>query len=141
MKLLSRFRYRKTALKHTTLAQPVSCAELWETEMNKDRQIQQRIKQAFERQELDADTRDALGTARQRALEQKTPAWKTGWLPSTAVACLVLVAVAFLALRRDDSSELAQMSADEIAVVTSEDELELYEELEFYIWLDGHEKS
>ena len=37
--------------------------------------------------------------------------------------------------------DFEQMSADEIAVVTSEDELELYEELEFYIWLDGHEKS
>ena len=57
------------------------------------------------------------------------------------MACLVLVAVAFLVIRGDDPSELPQMSADEIAVITGEDELELYEELEFYIWLEGHEKT
>jgi len=109
--------------------------------MNKERQLQQKIKQALDRQELDIETRDALREARERALDQKTATWKPGWLPTTAMACLVLVAIAFVALRTDESSELPQMAADEIAVITGEDELELYEELEFYIWLQGDERS
>lgn len=109
--------------------------------MNKDRQIQQDIKQAFDRQDLDTETSKALRAAREHALEQQPAARVPGWLPSTAVACLLLVAVAFLALKTDDSSELPQISADEIAVITSEDELELFEELEFYIWLEGNEKT
>lgn len=109
--------------------------------MNKDRQLQQDIKKVLDRQALDSETGNALRAARERALEQKPATRIPGWLPSTAIACLVLVAVVLLALRMDDSSELPQMSADEIAVITSEDELELFEELEFYIWLEGNEKT
>lgn len=109
--------------------------------MNKDRQIQQDVKKAFDRHQLDADTGNALRRARERALDQEPAAWNRAWLPSAALASLVLVVVAFVASRTHDSNELPQMSADEIAVITSEDELELFEELEFYIWLEGDEKT
>ena len=109
--------------------------------MSKDRQIQQDVKQAFDNQALDDGTREALRAAREQALEQAPAAKKPAWLPAAAVAGLVAVVATVLGYRGQDSTVMPQMTADELAVITSEDELELFEELEFYLWLEGEEKT
>ena len=109
--------------------------------MNKDRELNQRVKDAFDRQSLDSDTREKLRQARAAALQQTSGSRTPRWLPATAVAGLVLVVAAILFNRVDQSIELPILAADEIAVVGSDDELEMYEELEFYIWLDGEEPA
>lgn len=109
--------------------------------MNKNRQIQRRVKRAFDRQELDDAAGDALRAARERALDQVSKSSMPGWLPTGAVALFVLVAVGIMIFRANDSTQLPPMTADEIAVITSEEELELFEELEFYIWLEDEENA
>ena len=104
--------------------------------MDRDQQLQTEIKQAFDRQTLDPGTRQALKTARMTALEQEPRPAIPRWIPATAFSCLLLVMIGFLVSRSDNPTELPQMTAEELAVIASEDELELFEELEFYIWYD-----
>jgi hypothetical protein len=104
--------------------------------MDKDRQLQNDIKQAFDRQALDPGTSKALKTARMAALEQETRGAIPRWIPATALSCLLVIMIGILVSRSDNPAELPQMTADELAVIASEDELELFEELEFYIWYD-----
>lgn len=104
--------------------------------MDKDKQFQQDIKQTFEGQELDPGTRKALKTARMAALDQAPRGAIPRWIPATAFSCLLLVMVGFLVSRSDNPVELPRMTTEELAVIASEDELELFEELEFYLWFD-----
>ncbi len=104
--------------------------------MDKDQQLQKEFKQAFDRQTLDPDTSKALKTARMAALEQETRGAIPRWVPATAFSCLLVVLIGILVSRSDNPAELPQMTADELAVIASEDELELFEELEFYLWYD-----
>ena len=104
--------------------------------MNKDKQIQKGIKQTFDRQDLDPATRKALKTARIAALEKSPRGAIPRWIPATAISCLLLVMAGFLVSRNYNPVELPPMTAEELAVIASEDELELFEELEFYLWFD-----
>ena len=56
-----------------------------------------------------------------------------------ASSFLVLLLTGYFVFGIDDSSQMPPLAADEIAVMTSEDELELFEELEFYLWLEDEE--
>jgi hypothetical protein len=104
--------------------------------MDKDKQFQKDIKRTFDRQDLDPGTRKALKAARMTALEQAPRAAIPRWIPATAFSCLLLVLVGFLVSRGFNPLELPPMTAEELAVIASEDELELFEELEFYLWFD-----
>lgn len=104
--------------------------------MDRDQQLHKDIKQAFDRQTLAQGTRQALKTARITALAQEPQPTIPRWVPATAFSCLLLVMIGFLLSRSDNPVELPQMTAEELAVIASEDELELFEELEFYIWYD-----
>lgn len=106
--------------------------------MSKDPQFEKDIKQTLDRRRVDPLTADALRKARLAALSQETSRGIPSWLPATAVTCLLLVAVLFI-IRGNPVDELPQMTADELAVISSEDDLELLEDLEFYIWFEGDE--
>lgn len=104
--------------------------------MDKDRQFQQEIKNTLDRHSLDDATRNALRSARREALDGHR-AGTPSWIAATSFACLLLIMVGFLLNRSEDPSELPQMTAEELALIASEDDLELLEELEFYIWFDA----
>lgn len=104
--------------------------------MNKDPQFDKDIKQTLDRQQVDPQTADALRQARLAALAHEPDRGIPRWLPVTAVTCLLLVAV-LVVIRGTPTDELPQIAADELAVIASEDDLELLEELEFYIWYEG----
>lgn len=104
--------------------------------MNKDPQFDKDIKQTLDRQKVDPQTADALRQARLAALAYEPDRGIPRWLPVTAVTCLLLVAV-LVVIRGTPTDELPQIAADELAVIASEDDLELLEELEFYIWYEG----
>lgn len=106
--------------------------------MSKDPQFEKDIKQTLDRQRVDPQTADALRKARMAALTQEPDRGIPRWLPATGVTCLLLVAV-LLVIRGNPVDELPQMAADELAVIASEDDLELLEDLEFYIWFEGDE--
>ena len=76
-----------------------------------------------------------------QALDRGSSRTVPRWLAATAAVYLVLVVGGSLVKRNGEMPGLPQMTADEIAVITGEDELELNEELEFYIWLEREDKA
>lgn len=96
----------------------------------------------MEGEALDARTRSRLNQARQEALaelDRPGRAFMTapgGWLTAGgAVAAGVVVA---LLLRQGGLGPVAPgyLPADDMEIILSEGELELYDDLEFYAWVD-----
>ncbi len=89
--------------------------------------------------ELDGALRSRLNQARQTALaELDKPAWLAppGWLPvGGAVAAAVMVAL--LMRQGAVQTELpGRAPAEDIEILLSGEDLELFEDLEFYAWLE-----
>jgi len=98
--------------------------------------------------ELDAGTLSRLNRARQEALEHVDPASRRtrrvrNWLPAAAVAASVFVIVTLWWGETPDSTvDGASIMADEaldIEMLLDEGDLEMYEELEFFVWLPEDE--
>ncbi len=53
-----------------------------------------------------------------------------------ALAGIALVVVGAFLYRGVTDVALPGVESDELAIMTSEDELELFEDLEFYVWFD-----
>jgi hypothetical protein len=89
---------------------------------------------------LDARTRSRLTQARHAALEAVKPAQKGVWkwlVPvSGATATAVIGAVLLFNPGRYVEQGSAVAAADELEIVTGEDSLEFYRDVEFYAWLD-----
>lgn len=88
---------------------------------------------------LDAGIRSRLTKARHAALDQKSarPAWLSGWYVKSAAAlaataCLVL-ALSITLNHAPDSGKGSGL--EDMDLLTASDQLELYEDLEFYAWL------
>jgi hypothetical protein len=100
-------------------------------------------------QSLDAATLSRLNRARQRALEQARPRALRPWfLPAgLASACAVLIAVAVAWHTPTNmpaptvSGATAGTFASDLDMMTSDDGIEFYEDLDFYAWLDSQEKD
>ena len=108
--------------------------------MNKDQEFQQSLKKTLDRQTVDSETRETLRAARARVLGESTTTRGSRWIPATVGACLALAIVALVLYRGVDDNQLPQMAADDLTVIAGEDELELFEELEFYLWFDEEAK-
>ena len=64
------------------------------------------------------------------------------WLPAAAVAALLLVAVGVsLLYPKLGDPPVPATAFDDLVVIDSEAELELLEELEFYVWLEQQEQG
>ncbi len=107
--------------------------------MSKQDPWQKRIRQTLDKQQVDDATRLALQAARSTALDGTNRRPLPGWARATAFATLLLAVAAVVTLDslRDDGFPRAEV--DDLVVIDSEDEFELYEELEFYLWLDEEE--
>lgn len=103
--------------------------------MNDDERLERRVRETLNRQAVDPATRDALQAARLAALDGRRPLAGRRWVPATALAALLLIVGLWL---YPDITEqaLPQAPVDDLVVITDEDELDLFEELEFYIWLE-----
>ncbi len=112
--------------------------------MNDRRQseIESAARKVFEQSvgELDGATRSKLTQARHRALaELEQPPAVFGWLPRAALATLAAAAVGvWLFSGNGSDGELTETAAvADIEILLSDDELEFYEELDFYAWLES----
>jgi anti-sigma-K factor RskA len=97
----------------------------------------QKIKQTLDQQTLDADTSRQLAQARQKALQQSQPFWRLSYaVPAMVMASLVTIAIMINQQLPDQSPSFAADTIDSFEILSSKDELEMFEDLEFYVWLD-----
>jgi len=104
--------------------------------MTEKNPFEQKIKQALDRQNINGDTRDALHRARLSALDGASRPSALAWKPVAALASLVLIIGGMLITGINDDSEFPQADAEDLVVISSEDELEFFQDLEFYVWLE-----
>lgn len=100
--------------------------------------------------DLDAATLSRLNRARQAALAQRyrRAGW---WLPTGLVsACMLLLAVGIWQMRAPphpttsssgSSNAMANFQPDDLQMVSGEDSLDLYQNLDFYAWLDAQQSE
>lgn len=91
---------------------------------------------------LDAATLSRLNRGRQRALAELGGATRHGawlrWLPATGVAAAALLAVMLMV---DPGAAVPDgpVSAPDFGMLLEDDDLEMFEDLEFYSWLEAAE--
>lgn len=107
----------------------------------------ERIRQQLDTgaRDLDAATLSRLNQARQAALQAATQAKPRPWLwPATLAGAFSLALAVAIWPRVLPSPVLppeAGGSADDFSMLASEEQLELYGELDFYAWLDAQPSS
>lgn len=104
-----------------------------------DEQFAQEAKALFDDSvdKLDAATLSTLNQGRHRALEEgRSPRaeWMR-WAPAAGVATAVLIGV-MVTLPQPGEVEVMPEAMTDMEILLGEDSLEMYEELEFYSWLD-----
>lgn len=113
----------------------------------KDDRLINTVTQALDKQtsELDVETLQRIGGVRRQALAQlKEPVHtfhRWGWMAGGAVAfaCSALIIAAVL-FRPEIPLNFSPQEL-EFELMASQDDLEFYEELEFYRWLDQMEEA
>jgi hypothetical protein len=97
----------------------------------------QKIKQTLDQQPLDADTSRQLAQAREKALQQPQPFWRMSYVvPAMVMASVVAIAILLTQQLPGQSTEFSPDSIEAIEILSSSDELEMFENLEFYAWLE-----
>ena len=90
---------------------------------------------------LDAATLSKLNQGRQKALEELDNTKAFGqwarWVPATGVAAAAVVAVVVWQGDPGDNVAPEPGSMTDFEILLSEDSLEMFEDLEFYSWVDA----
>ena len=106
-----------------------------------DKQFEERAKALFDHsvERLDAVTLSRLNRGRHAALQAlhgRRPAALWGrWLPVTGVVAATLVTM--LLMRGPDTVSLPADSVVDLEILLEGESLEMYEDLEFYSWLES----
>jgi anti-sigma-K factor RskA len=97
----------------------------------------QKIKQTLDQQALDADTTRQLAQARDKALQQSPAFWRVSYaVPAMVIASLMAIVVMINQQLPDQPPSFAADSIETFEILSSRDDLEMIENLEFYVWLD-----
>lgn len=88
--------------------------------------------------ELDAATLSRLNRARQHALDEVRHESRGRWLPAGLLAAAAMLMLAIGISRRvpPPAEPLLEQPLPELTILTSDESLEMLENLEFYSWLD-----
>ena len=109
--------------------------------MNDNDKLEQQSRQALNAsvEEIDAATLSRIRQVRARALE-KAGAKSFNWfgIATGAMATASVMVFAVMILLNNEPA-VQPLPAEDIELITSLDELELYEDLEFYQWLAEYE--
>jgi len=110
--------------------------------MNKtDDQLAHDAKQAFDRSVdgLDAATLSRLNRGRQAALaETARPGTEwLRWAPATGLAAAVVLL--FVMQQGPGDVDMISAPASDLEILLGEESIEMYEDLEFYSWLDAQD--
>lgn len=93
---------------------------------------------------LDASTRSKLTQARNRALDEVSKgAVRRRWLwaPAGGVALAAVVAVVMLSSGGSRSGGDPALALEDIDIVADSENLDMLEDVEFYMWLDNSESD
>ena len=107
--------------------------------MNDKDSIGQRVKTVLDSHHIGEDARNALKRARIEALDGRKKPLPVFWKP-LAFASLLLVLSAAIILGVIDEIEFPASDIEDFIVISSEDEFEFFEELEFYLWVEEEQK-
>ena len=108
--------------------------------MSEDSSFEARIRAILNRHGVDATTREELRSARRAALEPAPAPKPRGWIPAAAAAGIFLALGALFVYRSIDPPAVPGDAIEDLVVIGGEAELELLEDLEFYLWLEQEEK-
>lgn len=99
--------------------------------------LAQKIKQTLDAEVLDEELQNQLKHARRQALDQPQQKAASRYLtPALAFASVCVIAVTIsLTITQSDKPEAVD-NIDSFDIMTSTDSLEMYENLEFYMWLE-----
>jgi len=94
---------------------------------------------------IDAATLTRLRAARRAAMTQSGPPpwrlWRNAWAPAGALTAVALVAVTAVSLWNAGMQDpVVPLAWEEAPILGSADDLEFYQELEFYYWLQDEQK-
>lgn len=108
--------------------------------MSEERELAERAKKLLDErvESLDPATATRLRAARREALEALDEPRGIGfrvWAPGLALAALVLTITFGWRARESDDVALAE-DLEDVEILASGENLDLYEDLEFYDWLD-----
>ena len=105
-----------------------------------DESLQQRARAALDAraETLDGATRSRLRQARARAqaLARARRPVATTPRPRWAVALAAVLLLAVALVWQQQAGRLAPEAVEDLEVLASSDDLELYQDLDFYLWLD-----
>ena len=109
-------------------------------EHNEDK-LKSNIKQALDdsTDALDASTLSKIRLVRARAVEKvgnKSFNWFGVLSGALATACVMVFAIMILL---KSPTPVQSVPVDDIEMISSSDNLEMFEDLEFYLWLEEHE--
>jgi len=98
-----------------------------------------RVNKALDQQmeSLDGETLSRLNRARQTAIQQRQQVQRStrlAWLPVSGLTAAVLLVSLFM-FKSEDIDIIHHGDVDEIDIIASSDKLELFEQLDFYMWL------
>jgi hypothetical protein len=94
----------------------------------------QRLNQGTEN--LDPDTKHKLLAMRNRALDiQENKNWFPQWAPLPVMGLLTAILFIILVYAKPGSVPKLDSGLEDLEILASVDQLELYEDLEFYDWL------
>lgn len=106
------------------------------------RKFNKKIRQTLDNEPLDKDTLQQLANARYQALQQPQHSWFSryaGPVAAFASVCVLAIAITFSLSPDEGSSKLNDPEAFEI--ITSNDAIEMYENMEFYLWMEEDAKT
>lgn len=96
-----------------------------------------KLKQVLDKQELDKDIQQRLSNARYQALQQPQPSFSSRYAtPMVAFASICALAIAITLSLTPVEKPTGIDNIETFEIFTSNDSLEMYENLEFYLWLD-----
>ena len=105
-----------------------------------DEEFASALKETFDESvdALDGATLSRLNRSRHAALaelQQSQRRWR-GWMPAAGMAAAVLLAIVVLQLPFGVQSVPGVASVTDMEILLDEDSIEMFEELEFYSWMD-----
>lgn len=117
------------------------------SEQDEDKAFLERSKKLFDEsvQEIDGKTQSQLNRGRHKALAELQPRKGvralTGWAPATGAAAAAVVAAVMWNSNAPPVDSAPASSATDFEILLDGDSLEMFEDLEFYSWMDLDEEA